>query len=77
VESHRYLITIQGRLSERFAASFEGLALEAGDGVTTLSGVFHDQAQLYGVLDRVADYGLELAGVEEDDGRTRPEETTC
>jgi len=35
VESHRYLITIRGRLSERFAASFEGLALEAGDGVTT------------------------------------------
>jgi hypothetical protein len=77
VEPRRYVVTIRGRLSERFAASFEGLTLEAGEGITTLSGVFHDQAQLYGVLDRVADYGLELAGVVEDDGRTQREETTC
>jgi hypothetical protein len=67
VESRRYVITLRGRLSERFAASFEGLTLEAGDGVTTLSGVLHDQAQLYGVLERVADCGLELAGVQEQD----------
>jgi hypothetical protein len=37
------------RLSDR------GLSLEAGDGVTTLSGVLHDQAQLYGVLERIPD----------------------
>lgn len=65
MESRRYLITVRGRLTERFAARFEGLTLEAGDDVTTLSGVFHDQAQLYGVLERLADYGLELAGIEE------------
>jgi hypothetical protein len=67
VESRRYVITVRGRLSQRFAASFEGLTLEAGDGVTTLSGLFHDQAQLNGVLERVADCGLELAGVQEQD----------
>lgn len=77
MEPRRYVVTIRGRLSVRFAASFEGLTLEAGEGITTLSGVFHDQAQLYGVLDRVADYGLELAGVVEDDGRTQREGTTC
>jgi hypothetical protein len=73
VESHQYRITIRGRLTERFATRFEGLTLEAGDGITTLSGVFHDQAQLYGVLERIADCGLELAGIEEqhvDDTRT-------
>jgi hypothetical protein len=73
VQERRYVITVRGRLSERFAATFEGLTLEAGDGVTTLSGLFHDQAQLYGVLERVADCGLELAGIEEDvagDSRT-------
>ena len=67
MQSRRYLITVRGRLTERFAASFDGLTLEAGSGVTTLSGVFHDQAQLYGVLERIADCGLELAGVQEDD----------
>lgn len=67
MKSRRYVITVRGRLSQRFAASFEGLTLEAGDGVTTLSGLFHDQAQLYGVLERVADCGLELAGIQEED----------
>jgi hypothetical protein len=71
VESRRYLITVRGRLSERFAARFEGLMLEAGDGVTTLSGGFHDQAQLYGVLERIADCGLELAGVQEEEIQVR------
>jgi hypothetical protein len=53
-------------VSERFAARFDGLTVEAGDGVTALIGDFRDQAQLYGVLERVADCGLELAGVEEE-----------
>ena len=65
MEPRRYLITVRGRLTERFTARFEGLTLEAGDGVTTLSGVFHDQAQLYGVLEHLADCGLELVGIEE------------
>jgi hypothetical protein len=66
VESRRFRIIVRGRLSERFAARFDGLSVEAGDGVTALIGDFRDQAQLYGVLERVADCGLELAGVEEE-----------
>jgi hypothetical protein len=31
VQERRYVITVRGRLSERFAATFEGLTLEAGD----------------------------------------------
>jgi hypothetical protein len=65
VESRRFRITVRARLSERFAARFDGLIVEAGDGVTALIGDFRDQAQLYGVLERIADCGLELAGVEE------------
>ena len=61
-----YVITVWGRLGQRFAASSDGLKLEVADGVTTARGVCHDQAQLYGVLERVADMGLELVGVEED-----------
>ncbi len=65
MEPRRFRITVRGRLSERFAARFDGLTVEAGDGVTALTGDFRDQAHLYGVLERVADCGLELAGVEE------------
>jgi hypothetical protein len=65
MEPHRYRITVRGRLSKRFAATFEGLTVEPGGQVTVLIGEFRDQAQLYGVLERVADCGLELAGVEE------------
>jgi hypothetical protein len=65
VELHRFRIAIRGHLSERFAARFDGLAAEASDGVTTLTGDFGDQAQLYGLLEHIADCGLELAGVEE------------
>jgi len=62
----RYRITIRGRLSQRFASSFDGLTVEPVGQVTVLVGDFRDQAQLYGVLERVADYGLELVGVQEE-----------
>lgn len=60
----RYRITIDGRLSERFAPAFEGVALETGNGQTTLVAEL-DQSQLHGLLDRVRDFGLELLRVEE------------
>jgi hypothetical protein len=59
----RYEIVVSGRLSERFASVFGDLALEPSAGETALSGVFADQAQLYGVLDRLRDLNLELVSV--------------
>jgi hypothetical protein len=61
----RYRITVRGRLSQRFAATFDTLTIEPGARVTAFIGDFRDQAQLYGVLERIADCGLELAGIEE------------
>lgn len=60
----RYQIVIRGRLTDRFASAFSGVTLEPGDGTTTLIGNVADQAQLYGVLERVRDFGLELVRVE-------------
>jgi hypothetical protein len=40
------------------------MALEPGEGTTTLVGDVADQAQLFGVLERVRDFGLELLRVE-------------
>ena len=58
-----YRIVVKGRLSERYEPAFDGLRLEASSGVTVLSGSFVDHAQLYGVLDRLRDLGIELVSV--------------
>jgi hypothetical protein len=65
VGARRYRITIRGRLSQRFAGAFEDMTLETDSGVTILFGDIMDQAHLYGVLDRIRDFGLELLSVEE------------
>ena len=59
----RYSIVVKGHLSERYEPAFGGLRLEPRNGVTTLSGPFVDHAQLYGVLDRLRDLGIELVSV--------------
>jgi hypothetical protein len=69
VQPTRYRIAVRGRLSERLGSAFEGLALEPGHEQTVLAGEIRDQAQLYGVLDRIRDLGLELVSVAEDPGR--------
>ena len=61
-----YRIVVGGRMSERFAASFDGFAQEPGHGETAIVGLVRDQAQLYGVLDRIRSFGLELLRIEVD-----------
>lgn len=62
-----YRITVRGRLSGRFATAFDGMELEPGEGTTVLVGSIADQAQLYGVLDRLRDFGVELISLMRDD----------
>ena len=59
-----YRIIVKGRLSDRFATAFTGMRLEPGDGTTALVGPIRDQSQLFGVLERVRAFGLELVRVE-------------
>ncbi len=60
-----YRITIRGNLSERFTSVFPAGTVESGGGKTTFLSEFCDQAQLWGLLERVQDFGLELVRVEE------------
>ena len=60
----RYRIVLRGRLSERFESAFEGMALEPGPNQTVLVGDVRDQAHLYGLLDRLRDFGIDLVAVE-------------
>lgn len=59
-----YRVTIRGALSDRFAAGFDNVQLERREaGETALVGRL-DQSQLYGLLERLRDLGIELVGVE-------------
>ena len=59
-----YRICIRGRLTERLGSALEGMRLEARATETDFTGEIRDQAQLYGLLDRVRDLGLELLSVQ-------------
>jgi hypothetical protein len=60
--AQRYEIVVRGRLSARLA--LKELAIKPGPGATALSGDFLDQAHLHDILDRLADFGLEVVSVD-------------
>jgi hypothetical protein len=59
-----YRICVQGNLSKRFESALDGMHLEADGALTAFTGEVMDQSQLYGLLDRLRDLGLELVSVE-------------
>lgn len=59
-----YQICIRGRVTERLGSALEGMRLESGATETVFIGEIRDQSQLYGLLDRVRDLGLELVSVQ-------------
>jgi len=64
VTGGRYRIGRRGRLDDRFESAFDGMVLEPGQGQTVLVGDVRDQAHLYGLLDRLRDFGIDLVAVE-------------
>jgi hypothetical protein len=71
----RYRIVLRGRLSEHFESAFDGMTLEHEPNRTVLVGDVRDQAQLYGLLDRLQEFGIELLAVEPaeiSDGSSEP-----
>jgi hypothetical protein len=59
-----YRIVVRSELSERYAAAFEEMEMEADSGLTVLTGRIIDQPHLYGILDRLGALGLELLSVQ-------------
>jgi hypothetical protein len=75
VAASRYRIVLRGRLSDRFESAFDGMTLEHGPNRTVLTGDVRDQAQLYGLIDRLQEFGIELLAVEpadRSDGSSEP-----
>lgn len=64
MQSTMYRICIRGRVTERLGSALEGMRFETGATETVFTGEIHDQSQLYGLLDRVRDLGLELISVQ-------------
>jgi hypothetical protein len=66
IDSHsaqRYEIVVRGRLSSRYEHAFEDVTLVPHRGKTTLRAELRDQSQLYGLLSRLQDFGIELLSV--------------
>ena len=59
----RYEIVVRGRLSRRYEGAFDGVTLVPHHGQTTLCARLVDQSQLYGLLNRLRDLGIELISV--------------
>jgi hypothetical protein len=59
----RYEIVVRGRLSSRYECAFDGATLVPHQGQTTLRADLIDQSQLYGLLNRLRDLGIELVSV--------------
>jgi hypothetical protein len=64
LEPTMYQICVQGRLTDRLAAALEGMTLHAGAVNTLFTGEVKDQSQLYRLLDRLRDLGLELISMQ-------------
>jgi hypothetical protein len=60
---HRYEIVVRGRLSRRYEHAFDRVTVDPRAGHTILHADLLDQSQLYGLLDRLRDFGIELLSV--------------
>jgi hypothetical protein len=58
-----YDVVVRGRLSRRYEGAFDGVTLVPHNGQTTLRAELVDQSQLYGLLNRLRDFGIELVSV--------------
>ena len=59
----RYRLVIEGELGPLYASAFDEMELESTGATTVLVGSVQDQAQLLGLVERVASLGLKLVSV--------------
>jgi hypothetical protein len=62
-EAMTYEIHVQDVLDQKWAAYFSPFILSVDKNETLLTGVAHDQAELFGILLKIRDLGLQLVSV--------------
>jgi len=58
-----YRLVLEGELGPRYAAFFEGMQVTSEGGETVVVGTIEDQAQLHGLLDRIASLGIKIVSL--------------
>ena len=66
----RYELVLRGELGDRFEPLFDGMHIERRQGRTLLAGEVRDQSHLHGLIERIAELGLELVSVNPTDPLT-------
>ena len=61
----RYRLVLRGELGEPFGFLFEGMQMTRNNGTTVLTGPVRDRAQLYGLIERIEELGLELLSIQQ------------
>lgn len=55
-----YVFVIRGELDPRYGHLFEGMEMERSGGATVVVGNLRDQAEFYGLVNRIEELGLDL-----------------
>jgi hypothetical protein len=63
----RYRIVVRGEFGELLTAAFSALEVETVEGRTVLLASVRDAQELYGLIDRLRDHGIEIESVNHDD----------
>jgi hypothetical protein len=69
-----YELVLRGEIGDHFAVRFDGMRVTRSEGRTILRGPVRDQAQLYGVIERIQELGIELVSVNPLDASRPPED---
>jgi hypothetical protein len=69
-----YELVVRGELGDHFGVLFDGMGMRRTEGTTVLTGPVRDQAQLYGVIERIQELGIELVSVNPLDAPRPPED---
>jgi hypothetical protein len=65
VRDATYQLVVRGELDTRFELVFTGMELSQVEGTTVMIGKVRDDAALYGLVDRIAELGLELVSIQQ------------
>lgn len=60
-----YVFVIRGELDPRYSHLFEGMQMERSAGATVVVGNVRDQAEFYGLVDRIQELGLDLISAQQ------------
>lgn len=60
-----YQLVVRGELDARFAVVFTGMEVSQVEGTTVMIGKIRDDAALYGLVERIAELGLELVSIQQ------------